>query len=201
MAHAGSVISDGSLSTHAPLAGTPSMGGAEVRWASDLLASPGATAQGGGGGGGKGEGGGLGKGDVSYAGSVASSVAAPPPTAEGPPPMGGASDGSHPSSTVTRRRDGPPSVLPGPSWRCLQGTYLCVVDMAGILRAPINRSTDPLPSHHALITSDLEGDYSRLQAMPPEREDAESTPWIRFVDVWHYARNLFCPRDAGKALR
>lgn len=115
MAHASSVMSDGSLSTHAPLAGsTPGMGAAEVRWASDLLTSPRATAQGGGGGG-------LGKGDVSYAGSAASSVAAPPPT-EGPPRMGGASDGSLAGSTVTRRRVGPPSVLPGPSWRCLQGT-------------------------------------------------------------------------------
>lgn len=68
----------------------------------------------------------------------------------------------------------------------------------------VDRSIHPLPlaqPHYALKTPDLEGDYSRLQAMPPEREDAESTPWIRFVDVWHYARDLFCPRDAGKALR
>lgn len=41
-----------------------------------------------------------------------------------------------------------------------------------------------------------------MAVMPPEREDADSTPWIRLADVGQYARSLFCPRDgAGKALR
>lgn len=40
-----------------------------------------------------------------------------------------------------------------------------------------------------------------MTAMPPDREDAESTPWIRLADAGHYIRELFCLRDAGKALR
>lgn len=118
MAHA-SAMSDGSLSSHAPLppasrtSSTPGVAGAEVRWASDLLMSPVAAAQGGGGGG---DGGGL---NASYAGSVASSAAAAPPT-EGPPRMVGDSEGSMASSAVMRRR-GLPSVVPGQSWRCLKG--------------------------------------------------------------------------------
>lgn len=51
------------------------------------------------------------------------------------------------------------------------------------------------------MDTEVEGDYQAMAVMPPEREDAESTPWIRCRDVAEYLQNLFCPRDLGKALR